>query len=189
MHLAIDLDGVVYPFTETLARHIHRRTGKPMEEMTAPVQWEFWEQWGLSKDEWLGHFNDYVHAGGFLLGRPLPGAVETLQALDKQGHTIHILTARGCHWASSPEFRRAVKQHTIRFLEIYQIPHDSLLFSAHKEIINADIFLDDCQAHLEDIARAGKRAIAFDQLHNRSFKGERVTDWAEFYDVVEGINL
>lgn len=185
MDLAIDLDGVVYPFTETFAMHIHYHTRKPLEEMTAPLAWEFWEQWGLSKDEWLAHFTRYGITGGFLHGRPMDGAVETLHALKMQGHAIHILTARGCHWASSLEFRRAVKQDTIAFLEKHAIHYDSLLFSAHKEIINADIFLDDCQAHLEDIARAGKRAVCFDHLHNRGFKGERVQGWHEFYDLVE----
>lgn len=189
MQLAIDLDGVVYPFTETFATHIHHHTRKPLEEMTAPRQWEFWEQWGLSKDEWLTHFTRYGTTGGFRHGKPMTGAVETLHALKKQGHTIHILTARGCHPSSSPEYRRSVKQDTIDFLEKHAIAYDSLLFSAHKEIVNADIFLDDCQAHLEDITRAGKRAVAFDQLHNRQFKGERVTNWTEFYELVEGINL
>ena len=185
MNLAIDLDGVCYPFVETLAQHIHHHTGKPLSDMAAPLQWDFWEQWGLSKDEWLTHFTRYGTTRGFYHGEPIPGAAEALIALASRGHRIHILTARGCHWASEPEFRRSVKTDTLEWLEKHRIPYDSLLFSAQKEIINADLFLDDCADHLRAIHQSGKRAIAFDQLHNRDFEGERVTDWREFFDLVE----
>lgn len=182
MQLAIDLDGVVYPFVNTFAEFIHDTTGHPKEDMSEPAAWNFWDQWKLGKEKWLACFEKYGEGGGFLRGQPEPQSIEALKA---QGHGIHILTARGCHWSSSNAFRAAVKRDTVLFLATWDVPYDSLLFSHSKEIINADLFLDDCEAHLEDIKKAGKRAVAFDQLHNRGFCGERVYDWTEFYDLVE----
>ena len=63
------------------------------------------------------------------LAEPLPGSIEKLQKLHKEGHTIIIWTARG--W---DQFRM-----TEHWLQKYSIPFDALLMG--KPIV--DLWIDD----------------------------------------------
>jgi len=178
--LGIDLDGVVYDFCGHFARFINSYTGKSLDEMPAPKQWDFWHEWGLSFDEWFAHFNAFGNTGGFAVGGPVDGAVESLQVLATAGHRIAIVTARGCERGARPEQAEAVRLSTVQWLRTHAIPHHDICFTNNKTLIGADLFLDDASHHLKAIQEIGKRAVCFDQAHNRDWTGERVTSWKEF---------
>jgi hypothetical protein len=87
----VDLDGVVYCFTEAMARYIHETTGRPLDELGPATCWEFYEDWGYTLAEFLHFFEDGANARCiFLEGEPMPGALPAIGALKSAGHTIHV---------------------------------------------------------------------------------------------------
>ena len=97
LSLGIDLDGCVYDFVDALRRTVAARTGIDVASLKDACCWNFFAHcWGLTLAEFLDHFAHGVDTGTiFGTGTPLPGAVETLQALAADGHELHIITDRG----------------------------------------------------------------------------------------------
>jgi len=72
---------------------------------------------------------------------PLPGAIEKLQQLHKNGHEIVIITARhmkSCNGDQSKVIAR-VGKITLEWLDKYNIPFDEIHFGKP----NTDIYIDD----------------------------------------------
>src|SRR5438309_1622733 len=73
--------------------------------------------------------------------RPLPGAIERLQSLHAEGHTIIIQTAR--HMASCAgdqgKVLKRVGKTTLDWLDRFEIPYDEIYFGKP----NADVYIDD----------------------------------------------
>lgn len=72
---------------------------------------------------------------------PLPGAVETLQRLKREGHHIIIATARHMKTCNNNLGKITAVQGPVvfRWLDIHQIPYDEIWFG--KPL--ADLYVDD----------------------------------------------
>ncbi|ATN94033.1 5' nucleotidase [Mycobacterium phage Kumao] len=171
LHVGIDLDGVVYDFTDSFRRHL----GDPT--LPEPDRWEMWVSWGMSYEEWHREFVAGIESGViFGTGEPHEGAVEALRELAKDNF-IHIVTHRDIH----------VKAFglTAEWLHEVGIPYTSLTFSKDKTIVPTDIFLEDNVDNAKSLEDFGTVAILMDRAWNRYSRIERVSGWPEFRERVE----
>ena len=107
MRVGIDLDSCVYPFPEVW------REWAGLDVRPAGC-WDFFKEDGYTEPQFLEIFEEGVDAGFiFAVGNPIEGAIEALQELRKQGHTVHIVTEslrmptqrhgwRGGTWSMTP---------------------------------------------------------------------------------------
>ena len=72
---------------------------------------------------------------------PIPGAIETIQKLKKQGHYIIIATARGMKTYHSNVGKITANQGTIliNWLDAHGVPYDEIWFGKPQ----ADYYIDD----------------------------------------------
>lgn len=186
--IGVDLDGVLYNFTGQLAKFINRYNRKPLEEMPPPSNWFFWEEWGMTKEDWLKAFSMFGTTMGFASGAPIPGSLEVLRALSAEGHIIRIVTARANERnGMSDNYNHLVAVSTLEWLRSQKVPFRDLFFTADKGTVMADIFIDDAVHHLEAIQAAGRQAVCFDQLYNQEWQGARVNSWDQFAGLVRTI--
>lgn len=178
MRIGIDLDGVTYDFVGAL-RLYAISIGFDAEQLPANKTWEFWNEWGMTYEEWADIFAHGVDARCvFRIGPPMPGAVRVLNTLRSAGHTIHIVTHRNVGHLS--------EANTAAWLRDYGVPYDTLTFSKDKAAVPTDIFIDDYVGNLEALRSAGVRAVAFTQAYNAAWDGERVETWGHFEALVLG---
>jgi hypothetical protein len=155
MRIAIDLDGVCYNFTASLAGYIEHMTGERLNPV--PSCWEFYSRdWGMSLEEYLQWFEEGVNAAWvFAIGQPAEGCIEALEALRVEGHTIHLVTERNLGWRA--------KQNTAEWLHTWHIPYDTLTFADgnKSELLKVDMAVDDRPRNVIQWRNAGVEAYCF----------------------------
>ncbi len=140
------------------------------------------ELYGVTKKELLQYF---VDSGPELLPKlkPLPYAVEMVNQLYDQGHTIYFITAR-------PEFN--AKQITIDWLQKYGFKYHGLYFDGHKIqnclYLGIEIFVDDMSYIVENTYAHGITSIFVDAPKNRVVKTSngiyRAKNCKEIYELI-----
>jgi uncharacterized HAD superfamily protein len=141
--------------------------------------------YGLTKQELLQYFID---SAPVLLPqlKPLKYAVEMVNKLYKQGHTIYFITAR-------PEFNS--KNLTIEWLNKYGFKYHGLYFDGHKIKhcldLGIQIFVDDMNYIVENTHKNGIKSIFVDAPKNRSVKTSkgiyRAKNCKEIYETIKKI--
>ncbi len=182
MRLGIDLDGCVANWVDGMRRHLVAR-GRPAHTLPEPTIYAFWPEWGLTKDEFFAHWDDWMTGGGFVNLDPYPGAFEALGLLNAEGHTLHIVTARR-------RDRRGIGQ-TIDWLERHGVPFKSLAFDSDKHYHPMDLWVEDHTENALAISRAGGRPIILDQGWNQECPAyiPRAYGWEEVVAYVEAATL
>lgn len=178
--IGIDLDGVLYDFIGHLAQYVSSTTGRSLDTLPPPTCWEFYAtDWGITKKEYHEFYESAVADGHiFLDGDPVPGSKSALRRIRKLGHTVHIITARGC----GPNARPL----TAQWLHDKKIPHDSLTFAVDKRVMNVDVMLDDKPANVDDMREVGISAYLFDcGRADQVGHPYLVSGWDEFLEIVE----
>jgi 5'-nucleotidase len=112
-----------------------------------------------------------IHAVGFFSNIPvMPHAIEIVTELS-QKYDIFVATA-------AMEFPNSFREKYDWLMEHFGfLTWKSLVFCGTKNIINADILIDDMAYNLEAFEGRG---LLFDAVHNRQVEGhERVMNWEE----------
>lgn len=174
--IGIDVDGVLTDFIGAFRLYLIGRTERAWSDYAAPQTWDFYAEWGLTKEQWEQHMHDFTYSPEFEAMRPQPGAVAGMRRLREMGHHLTIVTARGCDNRSSRRSQRL----TCDWLAEFDVPYDDLVFTAEKEFLALDILLDDRVSHLFAAESSLITAVCFDAPYNRHWEGERVSDFAEF---------
>jgi hypothetical protein len=174
MRIGLDIDDVLFPWTE----HAHAAAEAAGITNGAQVtQWAFHNDYGCTRDEWWAVINE-AYVAGMLERDPYPGVVELLGEVHQNGHSIHLVTARGFEGGLADLVRTTTAAWSRR------LPHDSLTFSKDKTVLRCDQFLDDSVSNVESLHRAGVPACLRTQPHNArsatQFTFHRVADLAEF---------
>ena len=170
MLIAVDMDGVLCDLLTPWLAWINEQTGEGLTRSDIT-------QWSMSKQTVLGnsvydYLKDPQHFADLM---PMPGAVEGLKRLMYR-HDVFLLTA--CAEESARIGKRAwVQKHINRKIEV--------VFSTEKYKHHADILLDD---HSKNLALWRNRSICYDAPYNQNWMGERVTNWKEFNELIEGGN-
>lgn len=177
LQVGLDLDGVCYPFVETLRRFLAERQGRAVA-MPPATRWEFFLDWGMSRQEFKDTCDEAVDAGFlFRVGDPYPGVVESVAALRARGHQVHVVTAR--HFGATGASERA----TASWLNRVGLEFDSLTFSGDKTVVPTDVFLDDHAENYLALRKAGVAAYLLSRPWNAHVDTpHRATSVAEFVD-------
>lgn len=153
LRVGFDLDGVLYDFGDSVRRYftsIGREYGFK-DGATEPHSWDFYEYWGMTREEFAQHCHDGADAGFVFCGGTRPGAVEAVQAVKEMGHEIIVITDR--QFGTTPSVSH---ENTKRWWRENGFPdYDELHFSADKTIVKTDIFVEDKFENYMDIHRAG----------------------------------
>ena len=181
LKLIIDLDGVVFNFTESLKLYLVEHCGRMDHELPDAKVWNFFiDQWGMTLEEFTDACDRGVDAGViFRQGPAWPGAVEGINALKGDGHTIHVVTDRS--------FGQKSPQNTIEWLNENDIPFDSISFSPDKTIVQGDLLIEDRDRNYVAVEQAKSATpVLMTRPWNIDLVGaRRVSDWPEFLLFVE----
>lgn len=180
LRIGVDIDGVLFPFVDSLCTHAVTSLGRSKQSLPAPTQWDFSAAWGMTSAELVELMHDGVDNGALLLDEaPYPGVVAGLGRLRAAGHTVHLVTDRA--WLGRRE--QAAEARTVAWLERNKVPHDTLHFTKDKTAVPTDVFIDDRPENYEALAGAGVdvflRGHAYN-AHVRTPPGRRVRDFTTF---------
>ena len=179
MKIGLDLDGVLYPFHTAYKRWLVHHVARFPADCPEPTRWEFYEDWGLTTEEFLVEFENGVNSGWiFGHGNPFPGAVEQVQRLIDAGHSIHIITDR---FIGDPGVAAG---STSEWLSEYKVPYDTLTFSRDKTVIPTSYMIDDKPANIAALAQTACIAYLLDQSWNQEADLPRVKSVEDFVDIV-----
>lgn len=140
--------------------------------------WNDYERMGFSDEEFLHTVRLGVEDGHiFRVGEPFEGAVDVIQALKDEGHTIHIITHR--------DWGEKTIVNTMGWFYEYQIPFDTFTFAEDKTIVGVDLLLDDRDKNYEDSIKQGIPCVLMTRDWNQHVRfAPRVADWYEFHEYV-----
>lgn len=161
----VDLDGVVYPFTEVMRGEFAWRGWDEAEEWPDPTSWNFHDTWPVSREDVV----EVMHAGimdnsVFRAGRAMEGAAAGMAALRALGYTVRIVTAKTF---DDVEVTRRARISTLRWLDDQEIPYDEIVFCGHdKTDYLADVVIDD-KPQVEGWAQPNALNLLFAQEWNR----------------------
>jgi len=181
MRVGVDIDGCIYDW----AARAHEASAAA--GITNGVTWSSWlmhEDYGVDLQTWLDVLEPVTLDGSLYLGEPMPGAVEALQRLQDEGHSVHLITARGLQsWSS------LIRGWTVQWLEKCAVPHDSLSFTKDKSLLRLDALADDAEHNIREATAAGTPSCLIDAQHNSGsdhwWQAANITEFA--YDVCSGL--
>lgn len=175
-HIGVDLDGVVYEFHEDARVVVANHQGIDPSELTSATVWDFMsEQWGVSQRTfWKIWFEDVAREGAWLRLHPVPGTIKGLKALQKAGHTVHIITSR-----------KGGEVNTVKWIQKHKIPYDTLHIGRDKTRVLVDVMVDDWERNWQELTAAGRRCLIWDQPWNSHVtEAERVYSWGDVLEAV-----
>ncbi|MHA6252637.1 5' nucleotidase, NT5C type [Oceanobacillus sp. CAU 1775] len=144
---------------------------------------EIHEPFGLTNEEGKEMWDSSLEQIYYTNCPAYPGALEVLNELEKQGHSIYYITARP-------------KEHGIRsreWLKEQGFPVEDTQFfygmKDHEKVdiiadLNLDYYVDDKATILESLVDLDMTLILKDQSYNQDKDFLRLTDWQEFHSLV-----
>ena len=185
LRIGYDLDGVGYVFGESV------RQSMALDGIHVPPasddfckHWDFYEFWGMSRDDFEGHCDLGVDRGivfGPGEGLTRPNFFESLVRTKAMGHKNIIVTHR---YQGGPGM---AQRNTYKWLEPYADFIDEVHFNADKRVGNCDMFVEDNLRNYDMLVAAGVDTF----LVNRPWNGpygdhrNRISDVSDYADAVE----
>lgn len=173
MKIGIDMDGVVYNFTNAFWE-VAMRNGYELPR--EPDCWNWFESCGMTREV----FTDLMHKGVddlqlFWRGEMLDDAAKHIKALQDAGHSIHIVTYRTSGRLFTSE------QATRYWLHFKDIEPDSLTFSKDKTVVPVDVFIEDNVENYDALEKAGSGPWLVNRSYNQMEDNRRrVNSFGEF---------
>lgn len=180
--LGYDADGVLYGFHLAIGMWLREHRSWDSEILVPTSTWEFYEEWGMTVDEFLFEYAEAVRADViFSIGETDTEGVALARRLAGLGHRIHLVTDR-----SLPGVENESRIQTYRWLSEVGLPAHSVTFSADKTCVDVDLFLDDRPSNYREIEELGESVpILWNQPWNESMRhARRVKSWDEWNDLV-----
>lgn len=181
MKVIVDLDGVVFNFTESLRLYLIEHEGYDPSRLGDVKTWNFFaDNWGMTLEQYMDACHAGVDAGViFRHGPSWEGSIEGVNGLKDRGHSVHILTDRS--------FGSLSPQNTIAWLKENGVPFDSICFSADKTIMHADLMIEDRDKNYLAVEKAGNAVpVLITRPWNEHVVGaRRVNTWPEFLELVD----
>lgn len=110
----------------------------------------------------------------FSVAHPHDGAIDFMKKLESDNHQVWVVTHQ----------YRGVENHTVDWLQKYDIPYHSLCFTRDKSVVDCDILIDDGIHNLFPFQSKGKNAICMARPWNRSWNGYRVQNFDDAYEII-----
>lgn len=170
MRILIDMDGVTADLVAYWISLINRYYGEKLKVEDV----NDWHVHRCTENATKEQVEEFLRDPGFFLHlKPIPFAVQTIQALMDRGHDVVFVT----HCKHGHEDKRLwIARHLPGF------PMENIIFVERKELINGDVLLDDGVHNLEAWQREHPNGIAvcFDTPYNRHWNENRVYCWHGF---------
>jgi len=181
--IALDLDGVIYPFDKEFYKFCSKALNTPL---SMPTHWHFYEDWGLSFEEYSALLIEASHAGVFLHGEPPIGTHASLKVIREMGIKVHIITARPSQaWAD-----------TTWWLDHWMIQADGLHFTEDKTIFSylvgedsVGFMLEDSPSNIQRLQECSNIVpVVYDQSWNKDVDCLRVQTLMGFARLIDLYN-
>lgn len=180
----VDLDGVVYDFTDAMREAFDYRFGQALlergeatpSEWPDPHIWQTWDVWPVTRQEFYEVLYAEVLDGNlFRLGNLIDGAKEGLVRLEQNGFHIRIVTAKTFR---DRNVTRMARKNVLAFLDVHDLPHHELVFSGPRGKLDfrAHVVVDD-KPKLNGWVQTGALNLLFDQPWNRT-----IAQMPDFYE-------
>jgi 5'(3')-deoxyribonucleotidase len=124
------------------------------------------------KDYWSNRRASTIFRQGRLLDLAIPSILAKWRT---EGHHVII----GTHQVND-----LTRRMTLDWLSLNDIPYDSLVFTANKDIINCEVLIDDGVHNLRAMPRSVV-PICYDQAWNQEWAGLRVYNWHHLTQTIE----
>lgn len=179
--LFIDLDEVTVNLSEAVRERVNKDFNKNYPKGFNQNYWwaDYYDTNGINKR----YFENLLNEKEFFLNlEPVEGSIKTLNKLNEEGFDIHILTLP--QYSNGNCFISKVKcvQKYLPFINIETNFHTSGnkgLFASKNRLL-----LDDSVKNLNKWDENNGIAVAFNHGWNKDFKGHRVHNWNQFYNLV-----
>lgn len=142
----VDVDGVLYNFTDAMRREVCAVMGIPHDELPDPDQWSIHKDWPITGKQFHSVMYDGIAQGRiFRRGEVIDfgGATQALQGLIVCGWHVRIVTSK----TFRDEFiTMQARKNTLSWLYENNIPHHTIAFSdstVGKQSFRADAIVDD----------------------------------------------
>lgn len=160
--VAIDLDGVIYPFADAFRKYCITVLGLSSSKLPSPTTWEFYKEWGMDKIEFEEHLR--VGSRDHNLFNSMPAEYNADYAWNKfreMGVTIHVMTYRPVE----------AHEQTRQWLDTHGLTPDHLWFPISKgDTIRSHggnfMAIDDHIDNYLDMKNAGALSVLHTQPWN-----------------------
>jgi 5'-nucleotidase len=181
MIVLCDVDGVLADYVGGVLETVYELFGKQVFRQEIQ-SWDLFDHLGLEKQQIKQVYKELNRAGWCNSLDPMPGAADFVKQLQARGHSLKIVTSS---WVSAPswEFER---RHWLK--DHLKIPPNVVTFTAEKELIVGDVFIDDRTSHVRkwSIAHPYGKALLFSAPYNEREVGlHRVNNYAEALQAID----
>lgn len=181
--LGIDLDGVCADFYGRMREITAEWKGVPVDDLPQDVSY------GLP--EWNLYPNEYERIHRFAVTQrdlfknvdPIPGAPQAIRRLGTEGIRIRIIT----HRLFIRHFHEVAVAQTVRWLDAHGIPYWDLCFMRDKQLVDADIYVEDTDKNIRALEAKGYPVIAFTNSTNAHMDPPpalRADNWEEAEGII-----
>lgn len=154
LRIGLDLDGVIFNFTDAFARLLTKQTGIafPLKDTNFPATWDWDKAAGVTAEDSKAVWRDICQDNSTFWQdlRPLDGAQETLRQVNrlaKDGHDVYFISTR---------IGSRAKLQTEKALYELGVDYPTVLISGNKPPViyglNLDMFIDDKPETVQEIA-------------------------------------
>jgi hypothetical protein len=183
--IGVDLDGVLYPFIEVFRLHCIHKLKRSPKELTMPTRWEFYEDWGMTEDEFNRHLTTAITKHQIFNQFPCEyRSNEAFTKLRLMGIGIHVITHR-------PD---SAQEQTIQWLTKQRLLPNTVHFSGDKTILEtiadgASVLIDDHYHYYQQVEGTSITPFLQTRPWNTSFKNvRRVGSLYELAELIEKHN-
>ncbi|RFU66108.1 HAD family acid phosphatase [Bacillus sp. V59.32b] len=145
---------------------------------------EIHEAFGLTAEQGKHMWNNSLEDIYYTSCPPYPEAVETLSALDEQGHEIYYITARPKEHGERTKKWLMEQGFPVQEGRFYWGMKDEDKVKIIQEL-GLDFYFDDKPSVLETLTKASLRLYVKNQSYNQHVNLPRITDWAEMNEIIK----
>lgn len=179
----VDLDGVCADFYTKMREVFADWRGVPVDNLTEDVSYGL-PEWGTLPGEYERiHRFAVTQRDLFLEMKPITGAAQAIRRLGTEGVRIRVIT----HRLFIRSFHKAAVVQTVKWLDAHAIPYWDLCFMRDKELVDADVYIEDTAKNIQKLESANKPVITFTNSTNRAMYPApqcRVSTWTEAESIV-----
>lgn len=191
MKIAIDLDEVIYPFTDVWLKTYAEISGQKIHLPLSPVDYNLLTWPGVDPKIGIKAFKAMETNGGYVNSAPITDALQLLEYFDMYGHEVIILTARA---TSIPGLAIATEgwldSNFIHYSDLVVVPRN---FEKHHFCTawDIEILIDDKFETIAEAYTAGiPTPILLDKPWNRrtsNFEHLKAFNFVKGYKSIAGI--
>lgn len=178
--VAVDYDGVSYPFPQAISGWAGERG---IDLPSAPVERCYWRDCGLDDAGWEALLSEFGEDGGYRREPPYPEALEGINAIFDAGHDLLGVTSRPA--------TRAIEASTFGWTADWVLPLRSVLIGPGSKMgAECDLVVDDDPDEIVLVEELGEASgLLLDTPWNQGAEGFVRVTWAQLPGVIESLAL